>query len=85
MTRAEAVTRACWAKFVAVDGLEAESIRLWSMLYTFCEHVRREVRAGRGVATDRTLVEHAGGRFKVICGPGDDASPVLTFLCENED
>jgi hypothetical protein len=83
---------AAWAKCVAVPpGVECqdEAGRLWDVLtmfrlaarrsegdrLTFAVHVRDDNR-GR----TPPLV-----RLKAVCGPGDDAAPVLTIMLPDED
>jgi hypothetical protein len=87
-----ALTAAAWAKCVAVPrGVECqdEAGRLWDVLTMFRLAARR---AGgdtllftlhvRNDNRDRTppLV-----RLKAVCGPGDDAAPVITVMLPDED
>lgn len=89
-----AITRAVFEKCVAVsEGIEAqdESGRLWDILWMFRANLCRP----RG---DRCLFQlfvrnHNRARLthrdrvtlKAICGPGDDAAPVITIMLPDED
>ena len=89
-----AVTAGVWAECVAVpDGVSGqdETGRLWDVLNVlrfaiarqkgdcervdFAVHVRNDNRAG-----DPPLV-----RLYALCGPGDDAEPVITVMLPSED
>jgi hypothetical protein len=84
-----ALTRAVWDRYVAVpEGVIAqdEPGRLWDIVWLlrlaarrggeeirFTVHVRNTNRAPRPVT------------LKALCGPGDDAEPVITVLLPDED
>jgi hypothetical protein len=87
-----ALTATVWEKCVAVPPgvvCQDEGGRLWDILWMlkcaigrsngseilFSLHVRNDNR-------DRTLPLV---RLKAICGPGDDAEPVITVMLPNED
>ena len=89
-----AVTRAVWANYVEVpEGVVAqdESGRLWDILWMLRCQIRRSqgdtlrfqlyVRNhNRERLTRRDLVT-----LKAVCGPGDDAEPVITVMLPDED
>jgi len=89
-----AVTRAVWANYVEVpEGVVAqdESGRLWDIVWMLCCQIRRSqgdtlhfqlyVRNhNRERLTRRDLVT-----LKAVCGPGDDAEPVITIMLPDED
>ena len=89
-----ALTRAVWANYVEVsEGVVAqdESGRLWDILWMLrCQisrsqgdtlHFQLYVRNhNREQLTRRDLVT-----LKAICGPGDDAEPVITIMLPDED
>ncbi len=91
-----ALTRAAWAAYVAVPAgvrCQDEAGRLWDILWmlrcairrgsndpsliTFWLHVRNHNRAR---LDRRDLVQ-----LKAVCGPGDDAAPVITVMQPDED
>ena len=86
-----AVTRALWDRHIAVprrpEGLQDEAGRLWDALWMF----RRAARRGGAEVTFTVLFLERPGRppmarrLKAVCGPGDDASPVITLMLTNED
>ena len=89
-----ALTRAVWVNYVEVpEGVVAqdESGRLWDILWMLRCQIRRSqgdtlyfqlyVRNhNRERLTRRDLVT-----LKAICGPGDDAEPVVTIMLPDED
>jgi len=89
-----ALTRAVWASHVEVpEGVVAqdESGRLWDILWMLGCQIRRSqgetlhfqlyVRNhNRERLTRRDLVT-----LKAVCGPGDDAEPVITVMLPDED
>ena len=89
-----AMTRTAWGKYVEVpEGVNCqdESGRLWDILWMF--------RCAAAKFTGDTLLfklyvrNHNRGRldrrdlvtFKALCGPGDDAEPVITIMLPEED
>jgi len=88
-----ALTRAVWDRYVALTPAAEqagndEQGRLWDVLWMFrCAAVRspdaREFVFQLHVVTGSitpSLVE-----LKAVCGPGDDAEPVITILLVDED
>jgi len=89
-----ALTRAVWANYVEVpEGVVAqdENGRLWDILWMLRCQIRRSqgdtlhfqlyVRNhNRERLTRRDLVT-----LKAVCGPGDDAEPVITVMLPDED
>ena len=89
-----AMTRTVWGKYVEVSedvGCQDERGRLWDILWMFrCPAARFDgdtlfyklyVRNhNRERLTSRDLVT-----LKAICGPGDDAEPVITIMLPDED
>jgi len=86
-----AVTAAVWAKYVVVpDGVtcQDEAGRLWDVLWMF----RTAASIGPGGAEllfdvyVRNDNRHAKRiTLKAVVGPGDDAEPVITIMCPDED
>ena len=89
-----AVTRAAWGKYVEVpEGVKCqdEQGRLWDILWMFrCAAAKLDgdtlfyklyVRNHNRARLDRRdLVT-----LKALCGPGDDAVPVITIMLPEED
>ncbi len=88
-----ALTREVWEKYVALSPAAQEAGndergRLWDILWMFrCATALAgdvsELRFQLHVVTDHidpTLV-----MLKAICGPGDDAAPVITILLPEQD
>jgi hypothetical protein len=92
-----AVTSAVWGNYVAVPpGVECqdEAGRLWDILFMFAMRVRSNNRAKPGDNADTItfalLVRNNNERpsrvdLKAVCGPGDDAEPVITIMLPEED
>lgn len=88
-----AVTAAVWAKYVEVPkGVEGQDKdgRLWDILWM----LRCAILGKNGRKSDRVdfelLVKNDVGaprpvKLKSICGPGDDAEPVITIMLPDED
>lgn len=94
-----ALTRALWTAFVELpddyQGCQDESGRLWDVLWM----TRAAIMRTRGAAeivypTMRLRRIRPNGRdyrrldtvhFKSVCGPGDDAAPVITIMLSEED
>ena len=87
-----ALTAAAWARCVAVPpgvACQDEAGRLWDVLWMF----RLAARTAAGPTlfyvvhvrnTNRPGVPPLV-RVKAVCGPGDDAAPVLTIMLPEED
>jgi hypothetical protein len=90
-----AVTRAVWDAYVEVPpGVRGQDIagRLWDVVYM----LRVAIRHGKGgdVIRYRLWVRNSNRErldrrdaveLKAICGPGDDAAPVITIMLPTED
>ncbi|MHB1870813.1 MAG: DUF6573 family protein [Steroidobacteraceae bacterium] len=86
-----AVTRALWDSYVtppaALAGWQDETGRAWDVLTMF----RLAARAGGQEIRFRVLFQMQAGRparlveLKAVCGPGDDAEPVVTIMLPDED
>jgi len=91
-----ALTRAVWESCVAVptraDGspvpCQDERGRLWDVV-CMTRFAIRLAPAGRDVLAVRLKVrQRAGSRnvtLKAVCGPGDEAEPVMTIMLPEED
>jgi hypothetical protein len=89
-----AVTRAVWVKYVQVpQGVtcQDERGRLWDIIWMFrCAAARF---AGDTLLFKLYVRNHNRERLtrqdlvtlKAICGPGDDAEPVITIMLPDED
>lgn len=89
-----AMTRTVWSKYVEVpEGVKCqdESGRLWDILWMLrcaagrCQgdtlHFQLYVRNH-----DRERLDSRGlVTLKAVCGPGDDAEPVITIMLPDED
>jgi uncharacterized protein DUF6573 len=88
-----ALTAAVWEKCVAVPpGLECqdEAGRLWDVVYLLRVAIGRsdggpEVQFGVHVRNDNRERTPPLGRLKALCGPGDQAEPVITVLPSDEE
>jgi hypothetical protein len=86
-----ALTRAVWSRCVEVPpGVECqdEAGRLWDVVYLL--RVAIGASAGGSTLLYRLYVRNDNRRprpvtLKAICGPGDDATPVLTVMLPEED
>jgi len=84
-----AVTRAVWAQYVAVpEGVigQDEQGRLWDILWM----LRHAAKRGGEELRYQLLVRNDNRKpklvtLKAICGPGDDAEPVITVMLPEED
>lgn len=86
-----AVTRALWDSVVTPDkyairhGESAEG-RLWDVVY-----ILRTLMAGNtGSVINYLILATSGGHrkrvnLKSVCGPGDNAEPVITIMLPDED
>lgn len=94
-----ALTRAAWATFVEVpkgcEGLQDEKGRLWDVLHMASFAIRGAKPGQTEVWVHVSVVTgvNAKGRprrpeirhLKAVCGPGDDAEPVITMMLPEED
>jgi len=92
-----ALTRTVWVKLVEVpkgtEGLQDESGRLWDVLWMMSRAIRASsggrridyaVIAVTGVSK-RGRIKRETLKLKAMCGPGDDAAPVITVMFPDED
>jgi len=83
-----ALTRPAWERAVALKrnykGVQDEAGRLWDVLWMLYVAIKRRREQG-----DELLYRvKISGRFvtlKSVCGPGDDAEPVITIMLPDED
>ena len=85
-----AITATVWDKYVEVpEGVEGqdEQGRLWDLLNMLLFAIKRGCEGSELLFT--VLVNNDGEpkpiQLKSICGPGDDADPVITIMLPNED
>jgi uncharacterized protein DUF6573 len=85
-----AVTRAVWTKYVEVpNGLECqdEKGRLWDIVWM----ASRAIKLAKGSEILFSLLVQNDKRgakpvtLKAVCGPGDNAEPVITIMLQEED
>ena len=86
-----ALTRYVWGACVEVPAgvaCQDEKGRLWDILWMF-KHAARgggtEIRFRLHVRNDNRDRTPALVTLKAVCGPGDDAEPVITIMQEGED
>lgn len=90
-----AVTRAVWDGFIVPDdngknlGQSPEG-RLWDVLMVLHFEIAKLKASPSTVQLDFSVLFVLQGktreiRLKAICGPGDDAEPVLTVMLPEED
>ena len=87
-----ALTAAVWQKYVAVpEGVKGqdEQGRLWDILWMLRNAILTD-RGSRTTRVDFTLMARNDNRrpkkvtLKAVCGPGDDAEPVITVMLPHE-
>lgn len=86
-----ALTQAVWGKYVEIpQGVTGQDIqgRLWDVLWMLKMGIYRS--DGGDTINFKVYVRNSAGRprletLKSICGPGDDAEPVITIMLLNED
>jgi hypothetical protein len=86
-----ALTRAVWCKYVEVPPAvpwQDEQGRLWDILWMLRYAIQQSKNESFILFT--LHVQNTEGppkpvQLKAICGPGDDAKPVITILLPNED
>ena len=86
------LTAAAWARCVAVPPgavCQDEAGRLWDLLWMFrCAALEASVAMlffGLHIRNDDRPGVPPLVRLKAVCGPGDDAAPVLTIMVPDED
>lgn len=85
------LTAAVWAEYVEVpEGVQCQDRegRLWDILTVFATTARRS--SGGAELLFRVYVRNDNRQprpvtLKAVCGPGDDAAPVLTIMLPQED
>ena len=85
-----AVTRAVWDGYVVPDKraryYQDEMGRLWDILSVLRFYIRR---GGSEIHFPVTMIMKKAQRrnivFTALCGPGDDAKPVITIMMPDED
>ncbi len=88
-----ALTRAAWERCVTVPPgvlCQDEAGRLWDVLWLLRCAVGRsdggpELRFGVHVRDDNSERTPPLVRLKAVCGPGDQAEPVVTVMLPDED
>jgi hypothetical protein len=88
-----AMTSAVWQKYVTVpDGIEAqdEQGRLWDILWMLRCAIQKEKRRDISHIDFQLLVRNDNRQpeqvtLKALCGPGDQAEPVITVMLPDED
>ncbi len=86
-----ALTAAVWAEYVKVPAgvtCQDEAGRLWDILWMMRSSIR--LAAGGAVLVYELLVRNDNGApkkvtLKALCGPGDNAAPVITICMPLED
>ncbi|APW63519.1 DUF6573 family protein [Paludisphaera borealis] len=87
-----ALTRAVWSRYVEIPAgvdCQDEAGRLWDVLWML--HVAiGQTGLGQDTLSYQLYVRNDNQKprlvnLKATCGPGDDAAPVLTILCPDED
>jgi hypothetical protein len=85
------LTRAVWEKYVEVPKgviFQDEQGRLWDIVWMLKMAIHRS--GGGDTINFQVYVRNSAGRprletLKAICGPGDNAEPVITIMLPNED
>ena len=88
-----ALTEAVWREYVAVpDGVvgQDEQGRLWDILWMLRCAIARDKRTEASRIDFQLLVRNDNRRpedvtLKALCGPGDEAEPVITIMLTHED
>ena len=85
-----ALTSALWADINDIPeskDWQDSTGRLWDVLYMGQDAIRRSKEGGTVLVY--SLIMHVGNRtnytVKLVCGPGDDAEPVITLMRPDED
>lgn len=91
-----AMTAAVFEQCVAVpEGLESQDVagRLWDVLWMLRCAIKRSI-AGSDIPFELFVRSKNSGprlcgrdlvKLKALCGPGDDAEPVITIMLPHED
>jgi len=86
-----AMTRTVWGAYVEVPAgvaCQDERGRLWDILWMFKNAARAggtEIRFRLHVRNDNKDRTPPLVTLKAVCGPGDDAAPVITIMLPEED
>ena len=89
-----AVTAAVFAEYVAVpDGVsdQDEEGRLWDVLWMLRHGIRANASEDPSTVRFELYVRNSDRQepelvaLKALCGPGDDAEPVITIMLPRED
>jgi hypothetical protein len=93
-----ACTHTVWEKYIewnAEDNqrqtYQDQTGRLWDVLYMLRVAIRRSAGGDQLLFTLHVVPRDARGRsakrveLKAVCGPGDQAEPVITIMLPNED
>lgn len=85
-----AVTAALWADLNTIPDTKSwqdSQGRLWDVLTMGIQAIARS--KNKGTELLYPLIMHVGRKtyytVKLVCGPGDDAEPVITLMCTDED
>ncbi len=86
------LTRGVWGEYVkvpeVVSGLQDEQGRLWDILWMLRFNIKKG-RAGPELLYKLSVLNEPQKpktvRLKALCGPGDDADPVITIMLPHED
>jgi len=87
-----AMTSAVWERCVRVPrglaGVQDEAGRLWDVVYLLSVAIRVTRQGSRVAYCVRVQTSARQAeliRLYAVCGPGDDAAPVVTIMAEGED
>jgi hypothetical protein len=86
-----AMTRAVWERYVEIPkGVMGQDLqgRLWDIVWMLKMGIFRS--RGGDIVNFQIYVRNSAGRpkletLKSICGPGDNAEPVITIMLPDED
>jgi hypothetical protein len=86
------VTRGVWESYVAVpegcEGIQNEAGRLWDIVWML-RHAIRNSPKGSELTYQLSVVTRPEHQelvtLRSVCGPGDDAEPVITVMLPDED
>jgi hypothetical protein len=87
-----AVTAAVWNEFVTVPAKatwQDESGRLWDVVWMLAYAIRQQSEPSPVLEFELHVQNDNRGpkpvKLKAVCGPGDDAEPVITVMLPEED